>query len=115
MRPLVVVAADEVVEAGLLLEDVLRGRSGGLDLQRPMHPLVPAVLLRMAGRDAFDLDPESQPPDRELAEVEQSLRAGEGNAVIGPDHRGQPELFEGAIEHAEGIALPGRLQRLAGQ
>jgi len=33
-----------------------------------MHPLVPAVLLRLAGLDAFEANPEPQPPDRELAE-----------------------------------------------
>ena len=37
---------DEGVEARLLLQDVRRGRLGRFLLQREMHPLVPAVLLR---------------------------------------------------------------------
>jgi hypothetical protein len=63
MWPLVVILFDESVEARLLLQDVRRGRLGGLRLQRQMHPLMPAILLRMAGLDALDLDPETEPPD----------------------------------------------------
>jgi hypothetical protein len=33
-----------------------------------VHPLVPAVLFRMARFDALDLDAQAQPPDRQLAE-----------------------------------------------
>jgi hypothetical protein len=32
-----------------------------------MHPLMASVLLRIAGLDAFDIDAEAQPPDRQLA------------------------------------------------
>jgi hypothetical protein len=33
-----------------------------------MHALVPAVLLRLAGLNALDPNPQPQPPDRELAQ-----------------------------------------------
>ena len=47
---------DEVIELGLLLEEVGAGGAGGLLLQRKMHALLTAVLLRMAGLDALDAD-----------------------------------------------------------
>ncbi len=68
MRPLLVVAGHEGVEAGLLLQDIRRGGLGRLRLQRAMHALVPAVLLRMAGLDPLDLNAEAEPPHGELAE-----------------------------------------------
>ena len=60
------VAVDEVVELGLLLQEVAAGRLGGLHLQGQMHALVAAVLLRATWLDALDLDSEPEPPDREL-------------------------------------------------
>jgi len=45
VRPLGVAAGDEDIEARLLLQHIRRGGLGGLRLQRPMHALVPAVLL----------------------------------------------------------------------
>ena len=47
VRTLAVVAVDEVVELGLLLQEVVRRRSGGFHLQGQVHALVAAVLLRV--------------------------------------------------------------------
>ena len=64
MRPLLVVALDERIEPRLLLQHVGCGRFRGLRLEGQVHPLMPAVLLGMARRDALDLDAQAQPPLR---------------------------------------------------
>ncbi len=50
-----------------------------------MHAFMAAILLRMAGFDPFDANPEPEPPDRELAQVEQGMRGSQGNVVIAGD------------------------------
>jgi len=47
VRPFVVEAFDEVVELGLLLEEIAAGRLGGLEFQGEMHAFVAAVLLEV--------------------------------------------------------------------
>jgi hypothetical protein len=64
--PAVVVALDEGIEAGLLLEHVGGGGLGGFRLQREMHAFVPTILLGMTGLDALDVDAEAQPPRRRV-------------------------------------------------
>ena len=112
MRPLLVILLDEGVEARLLLQSTFA--AAGLVascLQREMHPLMPAVLLRMAGLDALDLNPETEPPDRQFAEPVDRMGGRERHAVVGPDHPRQPKFLEGALEHREGEFL---LRRRAG-
>ena len=62
MWALMVVAVDEVIEAGLLLQEVAGGGFGGFLLQGQVHTLMAAVLFGMAGLDAFDLNTQAQPP-----------------------------------------------------
>src|ERR1700740_340731 len=59
---------DKVVETGLLLQAVHSGRSGCFFLQREMHALVAAVLLRVARLDALDGNAEAEPPHREFGD-----------------------------------------------
>jgi hypothetical protein len=56
VRPLVVAALDELIELGLLLQEVLARRFGGFLLQRQVHAFVAAILLRVAKLDALDAD-----------------------------------------------------------
>jgi hypothetical protein len=63
-----------------------------------VHTLVAAILLRLAGFDALDRDAEPEPPDGELGEIEQSIRTGEGDAVIGSDGRWQAALGKQLLE-----------------
>jgi hypothetical protein len=52
------------------LQEVQAGRLGGFFLQGQMHPLMAAMLLRMARPDPFDADTEAKPLDRAPAQVE---------------------------------------------
>jgi len=70
-------------------------------LQGQMHPLVPTVLLRMARLDPLDLNAQSQPPHRELAQVIERRGRREGDAVVGANDARQAEFFEGALEDGE--------------
>ena len=47
------------VQARLLLQGVGSGRVRRFDLEREMHPFMPAVLLGVAGRNALEPNPES--------------------------------------------------------
>jgi hypothetical protein len=67
---------------------------------------MPAVLLRMAGLDALDLDAEPQPPDRELGELKQSMRRGEWNSVVGADRARQAAFLEQALKGGKGEIFP---------
>jgi len=85
MGPVVIVTRNKRVEAGLLLQQVVGGRSCRLLLEGQMHALVAAVLLGMTGLDAFDRDTGPQPPDREPAQAKQGMGRGERYTVVGAD------------------------------
>jgi hypothetical protein len=76
--------------------------------------LVATVLLRVAGFDAFDRNPEPEPPDREFGQVEERIGACEGDAVVGADRVWQTELLEDILENGEGVGFLGALQGFAG-
>ena len=80
-----------------------------------MHAFMAAILLRVAGLDAFDLDAEPEPPHRHLAQPEERIGACEGNAVVRADGLGETELLEDGLEHREGIGFLGGGERLAGE
>ena len=94
MRALLVVAVDEGVEARLLLQDVGRGRLGGFLLQREMHPLVPPVLLGMPGLDALELNPEPEPPHRQLAQPVERMGEANGTPLSVRIARGSPNSLK---------------------
>lgn len=54
VRSFVVENFDEVIEPGLLLEQISRGGLGGLFFQSQMHALVTPVLLRVARLDPLE-------------------------------------------------------------
>ena len=78
-----------------------------------MHPLVSAVLLRIAWLDAFDANPEAQPPDRELAQTEDGIGAGEGKTVVGADRLRQAKVLKSPFKHGKCVDRFGRRQSIA--
>ncbi len=94
---LVVVHVAEPVELPLLRAEVGGRRTSRVLLQRLVHALVRAVLLRARGVDALLRDAELQPPGVELAQTVDTGRR-EGSAVVGADGIGQTELTEQALE-----------------
>ncbi|HEY7335367.1 MAG TPA: hypothetical protein VH639_10815 [Bryobacteraceae bacterium] len=74
-----------------------------------------AILLRMAGANAFDGDAQAQAPDRELGEVKKSVRGSERDAVIGADGLGQAALLKQALKRQQGRLLLGGFQGFAEQ
>jgi hypothetical protein len=63
MRTFVVEDFDEIIEAGLLLQEVSSGRLGGFFFSVRCMRSLAAVLLGMAGFDLFNADAEPEPPD----------------------------------------------------
>ncbi len=85
---------DELVEPSLLLQKIPNGRLSGLFLQCEMHVFVAAVLLRVTWLDPFDADAQPQPPDGELAQVEQRRRGRKGHAVVTANVGGRPRSLK---------------------
>ncbi len=99
MGTLLIEDLDEVVEAGLLLQEVGGRRLGGFFLQGEMHAFMAAILLRMTGFDSLDANAEAKPPDGEFAEIEQSVRGSEGHTVVAADVGGQATLLKKPLLH----------------
>ncbi len=78
-----------------------------------MHAFVPAILLRMAGLDALDLDAEPQPPDGEFGQVEERIGAGEGDAVVRPDRGREAALAKELLKGGDCGLFLGSLHGLA--
>src|ERR1700693_2632831 len=80
-----------------------------------MHALTTPILLRMAGLDALNTDPQAEPPHGELAQVEQRMCGSERHTVIAADVGGQTTLFKKPFKHSESVFLFRGGQRFAGQ
>ena len=115
MRPVVDVTLDKVIEALLLLGEVVACGLGGLFFEGQMHTLAAPVLLWAAGFDAFDTDAQTQPPDGEPAQAKKSVGRGERHSVIGPNRCGQSEVLECARKNRKRAGFLDRFQALAGE
>ncbi len=98
MGALVIVALAEGVEARLLGSRVRRRRCRRVLLQRPVHALVTAVLLRAARSDPLEPDAELQPVRRKPA---QAARAGarKRRPVVAADRLRQPVPAQQPLDH----------------
>ncbi len=88
MGSFLVVDAPEVIEGALLSGERSTWRFGRVPLERSVHALVPAVLLRLSGLDERGCNPERDEVDGELREAAQGIR-GEGKAVVGEHEIGK--------------------------
>lgn len=82
--PLVIEDIPELVEPALLSPQVFPRRLRCPSFERSVHPLMPAVLLRLSGLDLLRPDPQLNPPDGELREAAEGV-GGEGLTVVGAD------------------------------
>ena len=85
---LLVVVPAEGVKAGLLFGRVRRGRARRLCLERAMHALMSAVLLRRGRMDEVRLDAELDPPRRQARKTACAARP-ERRAIIAADRKRQ--------------------------
>src|SRR6266852_187931 len=98
-----------IILALLLMEIALRRYCF---LQGSMHPLVATVLGRFSRLDPLRLNPQLDPPFRELADAAQCQR-GERRPVVGADHIRQPGLPKDPLKPMLYFLLPGSLKRTA--
>src|SRR5215813_7156691 len=114
VRPLRVVDRTEVVEPLLLCRQTGGRRRCRLLVERAVYPLVPAILLRLAGPDPLGPDAQLDPPHRQ---PRQSADPGRGKrrAVIRTDRLRQAMLLEGRREDRPHILLVGPRHRLTAQ
>src|SRR5690349_15845422 len=98
MRSFMVELLPEVIELHLLRSHGMARWSRRLCLERAMHALMAAVLLRIAGLDQLRQHAQSYPPGRESGESCQRV-GGEGHTVVGSDQLWQSVLVEQTREH----------------
>src|SRR6185295_7406498 len=63
-----------------------------------MQPFVPAIVLRMAGPTALQINPQGHPPGRQPAQSQQPTHVSKGTAVVAPDGSGQSITFKQSLE-----------------
>src|SRR5258707_632006 len=99
VRPMVVEIIAETVEAGLLLGRRGGGRARGLRLERGMHALVTAILLRRAGLDALQTNAQLDPMPRKPSQTAGTGARGKRGAVVAAHRARQTKLAEGLLDH----------------
>src|SRR5437016_13479985 len=114
MGSLVVELVPESVEGPLLRGERVAWRRGCLALEGQVHPLVAAVLLRLARLDPLDADAEADQPGGELGEAAQA-GGGEGRAVVGADRLREPVLAESRLENPPCVSAVGLVNDEAAQ
>ena len=72
------------------------------------HAFVLTILLRVSRFNALNINPESQPPDRQSAQAKQRFGTGERHAVVCSNRIWQAKLFEGLFKYGVSIGFFGR-------
>lgn len=106
VRPDVVERRDPLVERALLVGQRRRRDVLQLEAHVEVHPLVPAVVLRLTGPAANDFDAERHPPGRELREPAGAAQRRERRTVVAVDGPRQPVAVEQLLEHRPDVLSP---------
>src|SRR6266404_1850607 len=101
VRPVVVEVVAEAVEADLLLGQARRRRTRCLGLERAMHALMPAVLLRLARINPLQPDAELDPVRRQPRQPASAVGERERAAVVGADGVRQAEFAESLVDRGQ--------------
>src|SRR5215469_5851077 len=65
--------------------------------------------------DAFDADGQTQPPDGQLAQVEQSMCGSEGHTVVAANVGGQTALAKKPLKCCESVVFTSGTESFAGE
>ena len=65
------------------------------------------ILLRVTGPNAFDANAQAEPPDRQLAQMKQSVRRSERNPIIAADVGWQAALLKKPFKYGKSVNLRG--------
>src|ERR1700693_3480986 len=80
-----------------------------------MHALMAAVLLGMTGFDAFNSNPQPEPPDSKFAQVKQGVSRSEGHAVVTANVDRQAALLKKPLKHSKSVIFAGGRKSLTGE
>ncbi len=97
---LVIVNGQAVLEATVLLQEVIGNRPGWPAFQCQVQALMAAILSGMSRFYPFNLDTQEKPPDREPAQNKQGIGRSKGDAVIGTNGLWQAVWRSGSHEAA---------------
>src|SRR5438094_846836 len=111
MRADVVELVEEGVEASLLGSEIGFGWFRRFVLQSAMHPLMNAVLLRLAWFDPHVLNAQFDPHLGELSHSAQRSGRAKRHAIVGDDLLGQSPLSKDSLEDFDGWCDSCRSQR----
>src|SRR5262249_16863937 len=97
VRPVVIKVIPEAVKPHLLLGRRGGRRAPGLPLERGVHALVTAILLRRARLDSLQANAELDPMDRQPAAG--AGARGKRAAIVAADGTRQTQLAKGLLDH----------------
>jgi hypothetical protein len=97
----------------LLLQEILSGRLDGFFLQRQVHALMAAVLLRVGGLVRSSLMPSRSHHTESLLGPKSAAELGKGTPFAVPIFLGRPKILEDLFENAEGVSFAGTREGLA--
>src|SRR6266850_3303715 len=80
-----------------------------------MHAFMAAVLLGMTGFDAFNANPQPEPPDCKFAQVKQGVCRSEGHTVVTANVDRQAALLKKPLKHRKSVILASGRKSLTGE